>query len=89
MRQTLPDMGTRIVVVTDDDRTKGDALAEKLGRELYAMRRLTAMPMLDTEAGLDQAVAIRSANSQRPVVSSVSGSRQMRMSLVESMAFSP
>ncbi len=68
MAGDVPDMGTRIVVVTDDDRTKGDALAEKLGRELYAMRRLTAMPMLDTEAGLDQAVAIRSANSQRPVV---------------------
>ncbi|MBM7330800.1 M81 family metallopeptidase, partial [Agrobacterium sp. S2] len=68
MAGDVPDMGTRIVVVTDDDRTKGDALAEKLGRELYAMRRLTAMPMLDTEAGLDQAVAIRSANSRRPVV---------------------
>lgn len=68
MAGDVPDMGTRIVVVTDDDRTKGDSLAEKLGRELYAMRRLTAMPMLDTEAGLDQAVAIRSANSQRPVV---------------------
>lgn len=68
MAGDVPDMGTRIVVVTDDDRTKGDALAEKLGRELYAMRRLTAMPMLDTEAGLDQAIAIRSANSQRPVV---------------------
>lgn len=68
MAGDVPDMGTRIVVVTDDDRTKGDSLAEKLGRELYAMRRLTAMPMLDTEAGLDQAIAIRSANSQRPVV---------------------
>ncbi|MBW9080976.1 M81 family metallopeptidase [Rhizobium pusense] len=68
MAGDVPDMGTRIVVVTDDDRTKGDALAEKLGRELYAMRRLTAMPMLDTEPGLDQAVAIRSENSQRPVV---------------------
>ena len=68
MAGDVPDMGTRIVVVTDNDRAKGDVLAQKLGHELYAMRKSTAMPMLDTESGLDQVLAIRSNNPDRPVV---------------------
>lgn len=68
MAGDVPDMGTRIVVVTDNNRAKGEALAEKLGRELYAMRKLTAMPMLDTETGLDRVLAIRSGNQEKPVV---------------------
>lgn len=35
---------------------------------LYAMRKLTAMPMLDTETGLDRVLAIRSGNQEKPVV---------------------
>ncbi len=68
MAGDVPDMGTRIVVVTDDDREKGDALASALGRELYGMRRQTAMPMLDTEAGLDRALELRAACPDKPVV---------------------
>lgn len=68
MAGDVPDMGTRIVVVTDDDQAGGDALARRLGEELYAMRRDTAMPMFDTEAGLDHALALRGADPSRPVV---------------------
>ncbi|WP_182085257.1 M81 family metallopeptidase [Aureimonas sp. ME7] len=68
MAGDVPDMGTRIVVVTDDKREAGDALAERLGRELYAMRRDTAMPMLATEPGLDRAIALRAAGATKPVV---------------------
>lgn len=68
MAGDVPDMGTRIVVVTDGDKAKGDALAEALGRELYRIRRQTAMPMLDTEAGIDRAMELRAASSERPVV---------------------
>ncbi|WP_062219111.1 M81 family metallopeptidase [Aureimonas sp. D3] len=68
MAGDVPDMGTRIVVVTDDRREAGDRLAEKLGHELYALRRDAAMPMLDTEAGLDRALAIRAARPDKPVV---------------------
>lgn len=68
MAGDVPDMGTRIVVVTDDAREKGDALASALGRELYGMRRQTAMPMLDTEAGLDRALELRALCPDRPVV---------------------
>ena len=34
----VADLGTRVLVVTDGDETKGAALAEELGRELIAMR---------------------------------------------------
>lgn len=68
MAGDVPDMGTRIVVVSDNDKAKGDALAQTLGHELYRLRKTTAMPMLGTEAGLDKALAIRAAHPQKPVV---------------------
>ena len=67
MAGDVPDMGTRILVVTDKDGAKGDALATKFGRELYGLRREAAMPMFDTENGLDRAVAIRGAQPGKPV----------------------
>ncbi|MCL7999649.1 M81 family metallopeptidase [Brucella sp. 21LCYQ03] len=63
-----PDMGTRIVVVSDNDKAKGDALVQRLGHELYRMRKHTAMPMFDTDAGLDHVVSVRKANPLLPVV---------------------
>lgn len=68
MAGDVADMGTRIVVVTDNDAAKGEALARDLGHELYRMRRETAMPMLSPDAGLDRAVALRNANPDLPVV---------------------
>jgi microcystin degradation protein MlrC len=68
MAGDVPDMGTRIVVVSDSGKAKGDALAEKLGHELYRMRKLTAMPMFDTDAGIDRALDARKADPSRPVV---------------------
>ncbi|TGQ58334.1 M81 family peptidase, partial [bacterium M00.F.Ca.ET.205.01.1.1] len=38
MAADVPEMGTRVLVVTDNDKAKGDKLAETLGRELYALR---------------------------------------------------
>ena len=35
MAGDVPEMGTKVLVVTDDAVAKGDALAEKLGRELF------------------------------------------------------
>jgi microcystin degradation protein MlrC len=68
MAGDVPDMGTRMLVVTDGDKPKGDALAESLGRELYGLRRQAAMPMFDTEAGLDRAIAVRADRPDVPVV---------------------
>lgn len=68
MAGDVPDMGTRIVVVTDDDKAKGNALAQSLGHELYSLRKHVAMPMFDTETGLDRSVELRAAHPETPVV---------------------
>ncbi|WP_185984097.1 M81 family metallopeptidase [Aureimonas mangrovi] len=68
MAGDVPEMGTRIVVVTDGAKAAGDELAETLGHELYALRRETAMPMLDTEAALSRALEVRVADTSKPVV---------------------
>lgn len=68
MAADVPEMGTRIVVVTDRDKAKGDALAEKLGRELYALREKLAMPMLGVEDGIARALAAHAADPARPAV---------------------
>lgn len=68
MAGDVPEMGTRIVVVTDDDRALGDSLAERLGRELYDLRGTTAMPILETEAGLDSVRRACLRQAGKPVV---------------------
>ena len=68
MAGDVPEMGTRIVVVSDGDRPKGERLAKTLGHALYAMRRDTAMPMLGIDAGLDAALDIQGRGSGKPVV---------------------
>lgn len=68
MAGDVPDMGTRIVVVSDNEKAKGDELAQRLGHELYRMRKLTAMPMFDTDTGLDHVDAVRKSNPSLPVV---------------------
>jgi microcystin degradation protein MlrC len=68
MAADVPEMGTRIVVVTDNQKAKGDALAEKLGMELYAMREKTLMDMEGVEGGIDKALAAHRANPGKPAV---------------------
>lgn len=68
MAGDVRDMGTRLLVVTDDDKPAGDALAKRLGEELYALRHQTAMPMLETDAGLNHAVDLHSQHPGLPVV---------------------
>ncbi len=68
MASDVPEMGVRLVVVTDNDQARGDALAEKLGMELYALRERTALDMVDPDAGIDQALAAHAANTARPAV---------------------
>lgn len=68
MAGDVPEMGTQILVVTDNAPAKGAVLAETLGREMFAMRGRTAMPMLSTAAGLDHAAAVVATRSGKPVV---------------------
>ncbi len=58
MASDVPEMGTQILVVTDGDAEKGEALARRLGLEIFAIRGSTAMPMLSTAAGLQKAAPI-------------------------------
>ena len=68
MAADVPEMGTRILVVTDNDRAKGDALAEKLGRELIGMREQTLMTMYNIDDGIDRAIAAHTVNPAKPAV---------------------
>ena len=58
MAGDVPDMGAKIVVVTDGDAEKGAALARELGMELFGLRGQTRMPMMDTDAALDEAATV-------------------------------
>lgn len=53
----VPAEGTRVIVVTDDHQADGDALAEKLGRELWRMRDEITPRYLELDAAIDAAVA--------------------------------
>ncbi len=57
----VPELGTRIVVVTDDAPDDGHALARELGLELYAMRGTTRMELLTPSEALDQLDAPKEA----------------------------
>lgn len=50
----VPEMGTKIVVVTDNAPETGQALARDLGLELYAMRGTTRMELISPAEALDQ-----------------------------------
>ncbi|MCO5083492.1 MAG: M81 family metallopeptidase [Rhizobiaceae bacterium] len=68
MAADVPEMGTRIMVVTDNQKAKGDALAEKLGMELFALREQTAMAMVPPAQGLALAAKAHAALPEKPAV---------------------
>ena len=53
----VPDLGTRIVVVTDNRPDHGAALAESLGRQLFDMRERIQPPYLTIAEALDRVLA--------------------------------
>ena len=68
MAGDVPEMGTQVLVVTDDRKADGDALAERLGREVFALRGKTMMPQLSINGGIDKALAIVATHPGKPVV---------------------
>ncbi|MQB44539.1 M81 family metallopeptidase [Rhizobium sp. ICMP 5592] len=64
MAGDVPEMGTKLLVVTDNKPDKGSALARDLGLELFAKRGTFIMPQIDEK----QAVAEAMAASSWPVV---------------------
>lgn len=60
----VPEIGAKILVVTDNRKDYGDKLAAELGMELWGMRGRTTPPFLAPDAAIDQALAL----DQGPVV---------------------
>lgn len=52
----VPEVGSRILVVTDNRPVEGAALAARLGRKLYDMRESTQPPYLSIDAALGRAI---------------------------------
>ncbi|WP_254458814.1 M81 family metallopeptidase [Xanthomonas sacchari] len=68
MAGDVPDMGTQVLVVTDDAQAQGLALARTLGEELFALRGRTMVRQYGIDQGLDLALQAVAAGSGRPVV---------------------
>lgn len=58
MAGDVPELGTRMLVIADGDRPHAEALAEMLGREVYAMRGQSMPPLVSPEAAIKQARAV-------------------------------
>lgn len=54
----VPEMGTRVLVYSDNDPARAGALAETLAADLYAMRETLSPPLLSVDEALDAALAI-------------------------------
>lgn len=61
----VADMGAKIVVVADGDKEKATRLAEKLGREFFAIRRETQPPYVGLQKAIARAVG---HNGPKPLV---------------------
>jgi len=57
MAGDVPEMGAKVLVVTDNAADKGAALAERLGRELFAMRGTFMVKQVDETEAVDTALA--------------------------------
>lgn len=54
MAGNVPELGCKIIVITNDDKANGDALASELGAELFAMRGKTRPEFLDISTAFDK-----------------------------------
>lgn len=61
----VEDMGSKIVVVADRDREKAARLAERLGREFFAIRKETQPPYVSVEQAMARTVG---HNGPKPLV---------------------
>ena len=68
MAGDVPELGTRLLVVTDNDRAKGDRLARELGMEIFGLRGQTMVPQFSIDSGLDRALALVAGRPGKPVV---------------------
>lgn len=64
MAGDVPEMGTRVLVITDGDQHKADVMSEALGKELFSFRGKTRPPYLLPR----EAIAEAQASTCQPVV---------------------
>ncbi|MEX1020651.1 MAG: M81 family metallopeptidase [Litorilinea sp.] len=64
----VPELGARVLVVTDNQPDAGAALARQLGEEIYAMREVSQPPYLSVDAALDAATGSATGPVTGPVV---------------------
>ncbi|MDK1494514.1 M81 family metallopeptidase [Sinorhizobium sp. 7-81] len=57
MAGDVPEMGTKMIAVTDGNRKKGQALARALGLELFGKRGTYRMPEIDERQAVAEAIA--------------------------------
>lgn len=57
MAGDVPEMGTKMIAVTDNDPALGAELAERLGRELFANRGTHMMPQIGEHEAVERAMA--------------------------------
>ena len=60
MHADVPDMGSRVLVITDDNKEKGDALADALATELWEKRGTWCPPALPLDVALDAVFSAKS-----------------------------
>ncbi|KNZ30730.1 MAG: microcystin LR degradation protein MlrC-like protein [Methylibium sp. NZG] len=63
----VADSGTRVLVITDDAKPRGDALARQIGEQVVALRGHTEPALLEPADALDEALRIAEGAS-RPVI---------------------
>ncbi|MBL4785353.1 MAG: M81 family metallopeptidase [Cohaesibacteraceae bacterium] len=68
MAGDVPEMGTRMLAVTDGDLFHAESLARDLGMEVFAMRGKSIMPRLEVNEALDQALSAIQKHPGKPVV---------------------
>jgi microcystin degradation protein MlrC len=62
MAGDVPEMGTKLLVISNDDRGAGEALARELGEELFSLRGKSRSAELDPQAALDLAITDEGPN---------------------------
>ncbi|MDK4713358.1 M81 family metallopeptidase [Rhizobium sp. CNPSo 4039] len=60
MAGDVPEMGTKLLVVTDNKPDKGSAIARDLGLELFSKRGTFIMPQIDEKQAVNEAMAAAS-----------------------------
>jgi len=68
MAGDVPDLGTRVLVVSDGAPEAGCALAERLGQEVWSMRGRVKMETCGVKEAVASAVAAARAGAARPLV---------------------